>query len=796
MKQKLIGILIAALCFLFLILLEFDLEENDTIINKPEAVLFEPQAEQDQSKTLKNGRLIVIADIQDGHVDGTSFRAARSLLYSSWWSAVHGPSHFEIARAGDFGKYVLPTTSSTFHNPMPCQPALQSVDLLLRVHPEEIRYHEVPNNCKDASKFQHDHQNNTNEKKWSQCWFSTDSLDSFIQNFDFVLTVEPTSILLPGFCSQLMAAYAGVKRTCISCVMTNDKNGKIRFGERSKMFVQTAKKSASFVVSLADHNEEKFPAVIHNDESDADDPKETFSYSKWKRRLFTQNDIPAPTEYLPWGPNAPEFKNEQQKQFETSPGSYNMSALPIGRSSAGKFAQLIAYWSLTSVTYFDIPRVVRNLTEVQCGDKGWQERLTQRQKDPQLKPKWLRNLSDEHHTDLMDADFSEYQDNKTIQSSRGSIATIGFLPREDARYQREVKSMLYPSWHYVTQGLLKGEVKQPLSPLHQFKSGLQLDDYERIDLILFADPVLFEFLSQFPHCHLVAQRKYVTDIPPSVRPKVTVSPGAQELAFLVHSELASRPENAHGVCIFIALKYDSVFVSKLHYPFMKSLMMTVQPGLRHLLLQYKRLLRSDLDVFLFPGLRSYRPDHPSITGRGGYGHDDFTWWRLEEMAAELGLRHQGVHKVGSTWFAEPELMLRTTPLALAASEYMLTYVHPNTNQRWSHWFRGVTSMYGTELAVNHVVDSCDTRVDMKLLDAASWWDYVDPAIASLHCWPKDTPFSKHAFHANQYTHHDVLKHMQNKATPRGYAFWIAYVYSCDILKLSHDRCIPKLHATH
>lgn len=66
------------------------------------------------------------------------------------------------------------------------------------------------------------------------------------------------------------------------------------------------------------------------------------------------------------------------------------------------------------------------------------------------------------------------------------------------------------------------------------------------------------------------------------------------------------------------------------------------------------------------------PTRKLIAGRGGYS----TAWnriRLKQIAAKLGLRHQGVHSLGSTWFAEVKTLFNISRLAtnlLHFFEYM------------------------------------------------------------------------------------------------------------------------------
>lgn len=77
---------------------------------------------------------------------------------------------------------------------------------------------------------------------------------------------------------------------------------------------------------------------------------------------------------------------------------------------------------------------------------------------------------------------------------------------------------------------------------------------------------------------------------------------------------------------------------------------------------------------------------------------------------------------------------------------------------WPDWHYGVLSMYGTHLAVNHLISTknFDIRKTDQLLDQSTTStdenDIEKHNRLHLHCWHTDKPFSKFQFKADRYNH--------------------------------------------
>ena len=92
---------------------------------------------------------------------------------------------------------------------------------------------------------------------------------------------------------------------------------------------------------------------------------------------------------------------------------------------------------------------------------------------------------------------------------------------------------------------------------------------------------------------------------------------------------------------------------------------------------------------------------------------------------------------------------------------------------WPDWHYGVLSMYGSHLAINHLLVSDRIHVENgdQLLDQPTTNSRPNDIELHhrlhLHCWHTDEQFSKFQFKANQYNHIDPST-LINDHSPRGY----------------------------
>ena len=174
---------------------------------------------------------------------------------------------------------------------------------------------------------------------------------------------------------------------------------------------------------------------------------------------------------------------------------------------------------------------------------------------------------------------------------------------------------------------------------------------------------------------------------------------------------------------------------------------------------YKYTLRTDYDVFLSPALFFWKPKHAIMTGGGGYSVD-FNMKRLKSISIKLGMKHAGVHNVGSTWFGRTEVFIKLSKKTLEMTAYIfLNEFHPslpgleeidfakNIEGAWPTWWRPVSLLYGAELSLNHLIENFSAdykgQLDSSSCSDASIWD-----TPHIHCWHNDCEFQKFHFIKN------------------------------------------------
>lgn len=165
--------------------------------------------------------------------------------------------------------------------------------------------------------------------------------------------------------------------------------------------------------------------------------------------------------------------------------------------------------------------------------------------------------------------------------------------------------------------------------------------------------------------------------------------------------------------------------------------------------KYDLLLRSDVDTFLTPAWNSFYPDL-YMTGGGGYVNDEDTRTRLKNISSLLGLRHKGIHNIGSTHYGYAPLVRDVCRYAMKAALHIFTNEFPDGEGAWPGWYKGVTTMYASEIAVNGLVDQF--RIDPMKLDYYSTSKESVNDHPHIHCWHTDEIFSKFWFWAGKYDH--------------------------------------------
>ena len=183
-----------------------------------------------------------------------------------------------------------------------------------------------------------------------------------------------------------------------------------------------------------------------------------------------------------------------------------------------------------------------------------------------------------------------------------------------------------------------------------------------------------------------------------------------------------------------------------------------------LVVKYKYILRTDLDVFLSPPLFVLKPDR-FLFGEGAYSAP-FNMERLKKIAKKLGMVHRGIHNVGSTMCGETNKLIEISQKAYDTTKYMFlnefdpklpgleTINFKNSIEgEWIRWSRPVSSMYGGELAVNDVIPDVSEK-NKGEFDASSCSEESIWKTNHIHGWHKACHFSKFQF--DNFIHHLLL----------------------------------------
>ncbi|CAF0865782.1 unnamed protein product [Rotaria sp. Silwood1] len=122
------------------------------------------------------------------------------------------------------------------------------------------------------------------------------------------------------------------------------------------------------------------------------------------------------------------------------------------------------------------------------------------------------------------------------------------------------------------------------------------------------------------------------------------------------------------------------------------------------------------------------------------------------ISKKLGYKHVGVHNLCSTWLVSPQDSIRIANLTIHIGRYLLQNEFGRhisgledlpTIGEWPKWWRGVTSLYAAEIAINHIYSSTlghqheSSVLDHPADSQSSLWNAWH-----IHCLHNPTYFSK------------------------------------------------------
>ena len=332
----------------------------------------------------------------------------------------------------------------------------------------------------------------------------------------------------------------------------------------------------------------------------------------------------------------------------------------------------------------------------------------------------------EHGRHIGDRNIRNKNHNNNIRKNHGNqqhqsntrAAVVVYLPR-DINFVNQFVTMLYGSWRYVYENR---------STLFKNNGGGDINaDINLVDLVVFAE---LDVLNRLPKdCKMF----YTT-------PRAS-------------SPFSRRKDNSMS-CLKVEQKYDTPS----QYKNLNSYIMFLRSDISSILRDYTYVLRTDMDVFLTPNFFAYRPyTQRVVTGVGQYCHE-FNRHRLKSIAKTHGLKHRGVHCVGSSWYGLTQDIVQLSKDAYNMSLYLYDRefqnglpgleaidFRENPNGKWPEWYRLTATMYGSELVLNDGVPQFSMERNFERFDVPTCNPWPVKQHYQLHAYHTDCEFNKKRF---------------------------------------------------
>lgn len=207
------------------------------------------------------------------------------------------------------------------------------------------------------------------------------------------------------------------------------------------------------------------------------------------------------------------------------------------------------------------------------------------------------------------------------------------------------------------------------------------------------------------------------------------------------------------------------------YPFLNSHYFCLKEY-REPLKKYDFLLKTDCDVFLTKNIKNFTP-HKIMIGMGRF-YDAKKIEKInfiKNISKDLGFGYNNMANVGASFYGATESILSLVSTQASVTEYILNKYFRKTNiEPISGFHKGVSSMIGGEVAVNHCFDS--SHVNMYTLDSSCKKNPISSDVLHIHAWHTEEWWSKHHFFEGRYNNikidfRDAFK------TSGNYCHWIA-----------------------
>ena len=205
-----------------------------------------------------------------------------------------------------------------------------------------------------------------------------------------------------------------------------------------------------------------------------------------------------------------------------------------------------------------------------------------------------------------------------------------------------------------------------------------------------------------------------------------------------------------------------------NYKYLNSLECLVD---QNFLLKYNLLLKTDVDVLFTESWNSFYVNL-FTTGQGCYSNKDdvIIQEKINYIHEKLQLKKRENYQlnIGSTWYGASNLVLECARLATNITRIILDmFSQEDTNGKWPGWYRGVSTMYASEIAINCKVQRF---VVSDKLDHPSTSTNKCHNHPHIHCWHTNKDFSKFKYYNDKYT--DIKIEKLDITTIRDYCMFL------------------------
>lgn len=192
---------------------------------------------------------------------------------------------------------------------------------------------------------------------------------------------------------------------------------------------------------------------------------------------------------------------------------------------------------------------------------------------------------------------------------------------------------------------------------------------------------------------------------------------------------------------------------------------------------YEYILKTDCDTFLTKNFKEFELDLNRIhVGIGMYypidsGIDIINKVRSNIIATSnaLGLNYKNISHVGASMLGNTETIQNICKLQKNVTSTLLKFGWPKENNGdWPGWWKGVASMYGGEIAINHLLGPM--HIIKGTVDVFCTDNYITSSDLHIHAWQVDENtkvFNKKKYHNGELEKNDGRTLFKNKSFKTG-----------------------------